>query len=166
MHETRKLGRLLSIKTFRESNAEREVLARRRALEKALSERDDAHRRLEDFRGFAAQEERRIFGELCERVVQVRDIEDAHGDVRVLKSRCLEHQKELGTAESNRTASETHLDDARADLVQARLARDRFETLFDGVVREARADAERKEEASIEEAAETQRQNAATGEFA
>ena len=151
---------LVTIKNFREQKAERAVRAQRRVLDEAVAERDDAEHRLEEYRDYAAEQERRIYQGLCERVVRVRDIEDVHGQVRSLRERERGHEDELDAAETRRDEEEQQLESDRTAHAEALRMRDKFVELADVFAQEERAQAERKEEAEIEEAAETRRPGA------
>jgi len=151
------VGQLVAIKNLREEKADRAVRAQRRVLEDAVAQREAAGRRLDDYKDYAAEQERRMYQALCERPVLLRDIEDVQGQVLSLRWREADHQEALDTAESRRAKEEQQLQDDRVAHSQALRMRDKFIELHGIFADEIRADAERAEEAQIEEAAETRR---------
>lgn len=144
---------LVTVKKMREEKAERTVHRQRRVLEQAEAERDGAGRRLDDYQAYAVQQERRIYDELCARVVKLRDIEDVHGQMRALRFREVDFREELQTAEQRREREEQKLVDDKATHKVALRARDKFVEMNDIFTQQARDDADRAEEAEIEEIA-------------
>jgi len=153
----KEFNQLVKVKEMREEKAGRTVQAQRRVLESAVTERDGAQVRLSDFRSYAHERERRIYQALCERVVQLRDIEDVHGQVQVLRSREADHREELDAAEARRAQAQQQLEDDKAAHRAALRVRDKFVDLGEIFASRAREDAERAEEGEIEEAAGTRR---------
>lgn len=144
---------LVTVKEMRESKAERTLHAQRRALAAAETERDSAMHRLDDYRAYATAQERRIYDDLCTRVVKLRDIEDVHGRVQALRFREADYREELATAERRREREELKLRDDKAAHQQALRTRDKFLEMDGIFTRERRDGAERAEEAEIEEIA-------------
>jgi type III secretion protein O len=146
---------LVTIKTFRDEKAERAVRAQRRVLDDAITERDEAERTLHEFRDHASEEERRMYARLCERPVLLRDIEHVQGEVLSLRQLEKQRAHELAEAEARRDEEEQQLEQDRSTHAEARRMRDKFVELATTFAQEARMEAERREEAEIEEAAET-----------
>lgn len=155
---------LVTVKKMREEQAERTVHTQRRALEQAEHERDGAQQRLEDYQAYAVQQERRIYDELCTRVVKLRDIEDVHGQVQALRFREADYCEELQTAQQQRDREEQKLVDDKATHKVAQRARDKFVEMNDLFTRQARDEADRSEEAEIEEIAGNRRPGVPTQE--
>lgn len=150
-------GQLVTIKEFREEKAERTVVAQRRVFEAAVVERDEADRTLRDFREFAKEEERKVYRELCTRVVRMREIDDAKTTVLLLRSEETGHRESLEAAEERRKKEEQQLAGDRAAHVVARRMRDKYLELASVFAQEERDATERNEEAQIEEVVETRR---------
>lgn len=144
---------LVTVKEMREGKAERTVRAQRRALETAQAERDGAQHRLDNYHAYAVQQERRIYDELCTRVVKLRDIEDVHGQVQALRLREADLREELQTAEQRREQEERKLEEDKTVHKLALRTRDKFVEMDGIFTRERRDGAERAEESEIEEIA-------------
>ncbi len=157
---------LVTVKKMREEKAERTVHAQRRVLQQAVVAREDAQQRLDDYRDFAQAQERRIYDELCTRVVKLRDIEDVHGQVQVLRFREADYRDELDTAETRREQEAQKLEDDKATHKVAVRTRDKFVELDNVFTRERHEQAERTEEAEIEETAGNRRPTMSTTESA
>jgi type III secretion protein O len=147
-------GQILKIKEFRQELAEQAVLARHRSLEEATRAEADAGRRLEEYRDYAQQQERRIYRNLCSKAVRLRDIEDVHAQVLAMRQRERTHEDDLHSAEERRGDEETQLEEERDVLRIARQTHDKFVQLADVFEAESRECEERREEGEIEEAAE------------
>lgn len=161
---------ILSVKSFREDKAERAMVKQRTVLADAASARDSAEQARDDYREWAVGQERSLFAGLCERVVQLRDIEDVQVEVTVMRTQEEKHEEQLRLAEANREKQERQLEADRQAHREASRMKEKFAEL-------ARLDAdaqlrafERKEEAELDEVAETLRpggaQAAAAGEAA
>lgn len=160
----KEFSQLVTVKVLREEKAERTLHAQRRVLQEAEAGRDAASHRLDDYRNYAQERERRIYQDLCERVVRLRDIEDVQGQVQMMRARESDHRDELAEAEQRRAREAQQLTDDQSAHRLALRVRDKFVDLGDQFASEARASAERAEEDQIEEAAETRRPGALMGE--
>ena len=125
---------LLTIKSLRESKAERIVRRQREVLAQASTLRAQANDRLERFVVFARNEEETLYLDLCSRVVRLRDIENVQNTVAHLRQQEQQHQETLRKAEVQRVLESEQL-------------------TADKNLREC----ERKEDAEMEEVAETRR---------
>ncbi|MGE0329473.1 MAG: YscO family type III secretion system apparatus protein [Ramlibacter sp.] len=157
---------LVTVKAMREEKADRKVQVQRRALQAAQDQRDAADVRLQEFRAYSDERERRMYQGLCERIVQMRDIDEVHRQVQVLRARESDHYEELQTAEAQRERESNQLDEDRTAHRLARRVRDKFVELGDIFAAQARTEAERAEDAEIEEAAGTRRPSPLTQECA
>lgn len=155
---------LVTVKQMREEKAERTVQAQRRVLAQAQVERDSAQQRLDDYCAYATEQERRVYRELCERVVKLRDIEDVLGQVRTLRAREADHREERDTAETRRDEAQQQLDGDKAAHRFALRVRDKFVQMHEVFTHEAREAAERAEDAEIEEVAANRRPDTAQQE--
>ncbi|MEO5672270.1 MAG: YscO family type III secretion system apparatus protein [Ramlibacter sp.] len=148
---------LLSIKSFRESKAELAVHKQRRALAEATEQRDGARSELTEYRNFALARERSLFGELCARVVKLRDIEDVQVEVVVMRGRERDREKKLDDAESHRETQSGELQVRKTAHVEASRMKEKFVELAQVYADEQIRELERKEDAELEEAAEIRR---------
>lgn len=148
---------LVTVKNMREEKAGRKVEAQRQALQAAQEQRDAADVRLNEFRAYSDERERRMYQGLCERIVQMRDIDDVHRQVQVLRAREADHHEELQAAQAQRDREQAQLDDDKAAHRLSLRARDKFVELADIFAARRRAEAEHAEDAEIEEAAATRR---------
>ena len=148
---------LLSIKTFRESKAELAVHKQRRVLAEAVEQRDGAQRNLKDFRDYAVARERALFGDLCARVVKLRDIEDVQVEVVVMRGQERDHETKLDDAETHRETQDGELTARKTAHAEASRMKEKFVELAQVYADEQIRELERKEDAELEEAAETRR---------
>lgn len=143
---------LLSIKEFRESQAEL-------AVKKAQAEQSVAHREHEElrtaldaFREEARSQEQRWYSQLCKGPVKLREINDVRENVAGLREG--ERQREASTdkaAQALATAMD-RTSAARSSLRQATAVKDKFVELATNMAEEAARDLQRKEDAEMEEA--------------
>lgn len=148
---------LLRIKAFRESKAELAVHKQRRALVEATEGRDGAQRTLDSYRGFATARERDLYGNLCVRVVKLRDIEDVQQEVVVMRGQEQIYENSLEQAQAHREAQSDALEQRKVDHVLASRMKEKFVELAQVYADERIRELERKEDAELEEAAETRR---------
>jgi hypothetical protein len=147
-------GQLVKIKEFRQELAEQAVQARHRSVEEATRAEAEARNRFEEYRDFAQHQERRIYQSLCSKAVRLRDIEDVHAEVLVMRQRERTHEDDLDSAQERRADEESQLEVERDVLRVARQTRDKFVELADVFETETREHEERREESEVEEAAE------------
>jgi len=104
---------LLSIKRFRESQAELAVARERSSVLEAEQFREGCGQALQDFRHWAAQREDELYGDLCSRVVQVREIENVLQDVAGLRDGERQHEQRLLEADEKLEQAHQALDEQR-----------------------------------------------------
>lgn len=92
---------MLTIKRFRESQAELAVARERQQHALAQRKREEAEQRLAECRDHAERTEMSLYGDLCGRVVQVRDIEDVLQDVAALRQAVQQHEQQLDHAHAD-----------------------------------------------------------------
>ncbi|HSV47686.1 MAG TPA: YscO family type III secretion system apparatus protein [Ramlibacter sp.] len=151
---------LLSIKVFRESKAEIAVRKQRGVLAQAVSERDQADKTLADFRDFAVRHERGLYDDLCSRIVRLHDIEDVQLAVSGLRQSEVRHEEQLRQAEALRLKQAEQLEQDRLAHADATRMKEKFVELAQVYADEQIKELERKEDAELEEVAETRRDRA------
>jgi type III secretion protein O len=151
---------LLSIKAFRESKAEIQVRKQRGVLADATAKRDGAQDALDRFRVFAVTHERSLYDDLCARVVKLRDIEDVQVEVAGLRGKEVQHEELVRQAEADRVKQAQQLDADRKAHQDATRMKEKFVELAQVFADERLKEIERKEDAELEEAAETRRDRA------
>jgi len=107
------LGRLLSVREYREHAAESEVQASKRRVTEAQDGVRAAEKALVDFLAWRDTEEDRLFGEIRRKKIAYRRLEDHLQDVRLLRAREAEFQLRIQEAEKVRRQRETELERAR-----------------------------------------------------
>lgn len=145
---------ILSIKNFRESRAELAMLKQRTVLAEAIVARDEAEKRLAAFIEEALRLERDLYKDLCSRLVRLRDIENVQMEVVDLRHREHSYEESLVKSEQTRTAEEQRLDEAKQGHQQAVIMKQKFVELLDVYNDEYMKQAERAEDAEMEEVAE------------
>lgn len=148
---------LLSIKTFRESKAEQAVRRQRQALADAQTREQERQQALERFRQHAVEQERVLYADLCRRIVHLRDIEDVQQSVADLRVQEVRHEEGVRAAAREREQEHTLLTGCKAVLDEAARAKQKFVELAQAHADEQLQALERKEDAELEEAAETRR---------
>lgn len=156
---------LLSIKSFRESKAEMAVRRQRDALAEALHRRDLADRALLDFRDHATRREHAMYADLCSRVVKLRDIETVQRSVVDLREQERRHETSLQQAELDRQKQAEQLALDKQVHADASRMKEKFVELASVYADEQLKELERKEDAELEEVAETRRDRADWDEF-
>lgn len=148
---------LLSIKAFRENKAEMTVRKQRGVLAEATAAREAAEKALEEFKVWALAHERGLYDELCRHVVKLREIEDVQQEVAGLRGKEVQHEEHVSAAEANRVKQSEQLDADRRALTEATKMKEKFVELARIHTEEHLKELERKEDAELEEAAETRR---------
>ena len=108
-----------------------------------------------NYRDYAKEQERSLYRALCQRVVKLREIEDvqlAVADMRVQEGR---HEQSVKEAEVQRRKEAAQLDADRQALRDANRMKEKFVELARMHTAEMLKEFERKEEAEMEEVAET-----------
>ncbi len=150
-------GELLAIKTFREGKAELAVRRQRLALAHAVSECEVAQRRLAQFRAHAQREEHRLFDDLCGAIVVLQAIQDVYQSVAAMRLQEHDHAELLDQAQAQQAQEQQMLDDAREVHAQATRMKEKFVELASAQALEQHRELERKEDAEMEEVAETRK---------
>ena len=148
---------LQQLKTFREQQAQTALLARRAELAIARRAREAAQQALQAHQRLAQEHEKTLYAELLRKLVKLRDIEDVQQAVAHLKR--TEHG--LATKQEEAATHERRHEDQAAQAQQLHRAAERVKEKFDQLARlhfdEAAREAERVEEAEIEEVASLRR---------
>lgn len=145
------LDELLSIKTFREQQAESRLQVARISLADAHRTEDLATDELARYQDYARQQEDAGYRALFERAVKVRDIAELHQDIAILRMTEQQYRRELDQARAQRESAQTDHQLADSAARDARTTREKFDELVarDHAVR-ART-AEYREELEYEE---------------
>src|SRR5262245_45688562 len=131
---------LTKVKRMREEIAERALLAQRRKLEAAKQEREQKHRQLEEFRRAATEEENRMYGDLCSRLVHLHDIQFVNDQMQVLREKRHQHQNEVKAADTRCETEKRQLEVNRATHSQARRVHEKFTDLSAVLAQEKRVE--------------------------
>ena len=151
---------LLTIKSLRESKAERIVRRQREVLAQATTLRVQASDRLEHFVVFARNEEDTLYLDLCSRVVRLRDIENVQSTVAHLRQQEQQHQENLRKAEVQRVLESEQLTADKNLHKEAARVKEKFVEWAQLHSNELQREFERKEDAEMEEVNETRRDRA------
>lgn len=149
---------LLSIKAFREGQAQVVLQKAQAQVVHARRELDARQAALEAFQARARQLEAQWYAQLCAGPVKVRAINDVRQEVAFLRED--ERRKEAAADEAKRAlhgASDRALA-ARHDLRRATSVKDKLVALAANVAEEAARDLQRKEDAEMEEASSVRRE--------
>lgn len=158
-------GELLSIKAFRESKAEQAVRRQRQTLADAEAGERERRQALESFRQYAIDHERALYADLCRRIVRLRDIEDVQQSVAGLRGEEADHEARVREAARQCVQERERLDGCKAAHDEAARAKQKFVELAQAHADEQIKELERKEDAELEEAAETRRDRADWDEY-
>lgn len=149
---------LLAIKRFREGQAELAVARERNALAEARLAREQAEALLQQMLADGVVQEQRLYRELCDRVVRLRDIEDVQLSVVALRAREAQQLAAAEAAVRQQQQAADRLENAR-DLHQlASRQTSKFVDLARNHAQFQLQEAERKEDMEMEEAASVQRE--------
>ncbi len=147
------LHELLRIKDFRETQAESRVRRQRtlvqQAHEKHVSEKNLLERLLIE----GQETELRLYRELCERQVRVRDIEDVQHQVVGLRQRESLQQEAVISAQELEHQAEEALSAAKTLHQEAQRQKGKFEDLSRDFDMAEAQESERKEDLELEEVA-------------
>lgn len=158
-------GELLSIKTFRESKAEQAVRRQRQTLADAEAGERERQQALANFRQYAVEHERALYADLCRRIVHLRDIEDVQQSVVGLRGEEASHEERVREAARLCVQERERLAGCKAVHDEAARARQKFVELAQAHADEQIRAQEQKEDAELEEAAETRRDRADWDEY-
>lgn len=144
-------NQLTKVKSLREEAALRTLLAQRRKLEIAVAERDQARQRLDEFRHMKREEEERMYRELCERVVHVRDFRFVDGTMELLRSKDKQHDQDAKAARTRWESEQRQLETDRGAHAFAQRVHEKFADLADFLKREKEAVQTQREELELED---------------
>ena len=157
---------LLSIKSFREGQAEAVVRTQRQLLQEAREKREAAEALLARLIEEGISEEHRLYKELCERIVKLRDIENVQQSVAALRARELQQQDNVDAAIRVLDEENQKLDTVRAAHKEASRQKSKFVDLSHNHTNELAREAERKEDLELEEVANIKRDREDWEEYA
>ncbi len=147
------IDQLLTIKAFRERQAETALHKTRAELAEAHRVEQSAELDLQTFMRRAQEDEIRWFDELCARVVKLRDIEQVQTDVAILRAEQATKEQELEQAQALRVQAQSTFNQATQVMKDATTAREKFEELAQQHHAALGKEAERKEDLELEELA-------------
>lgn len=150
---------LLVIKTFREGKAELALSRQRAVHHDAQVTRNQAQTTLERFIEQARQRELSLYGELCSRIVRLRDIEDVQWSVVALKTQERAYETSLQEAQKKHTAEAEALKSRKQEHSDASRLKEKFAELAKTLDDELARISEYKEDAEMEEAAQLRRES-------
>ena len=147
------LDELLSIKRFREQQADSALQVARGALSEAHRGEQQRELALTEFRNYASLEEASLYRRVINRAIKVNDIFRLHEDIAILRATEVQHEGDLKKATALRERAQVRHIEAQDTAREARATREKFTELVDrhhaGIAREA----ERREELEFEELA-------------
>lgn len=149
---------ILSIKIFRESRAEREVIRQRGVLALASEQRESDARGLADYRCYASTHEHALYDDLCRRVVRLRDLESVQQEVVVLRTGERNREAALDASEQLQQREKQRLEEVRDQHRQASRIKEKFVEVVQIYSGEAFKAFERQEDREMEEVAELRRE--------
>jgi type III secretion protein O len=146
------LKELLSLKRFRESEAEREVMRAVAELERCERHCHQQEKTLEEFRIYAKETEIAMYDDLCSRMVELGEIEDVQHAVSRLREKEVEHEEEVTKARAAEEAAHEALARARQGHIDAVRMSQKFVELLDQSVQEHDRASLMREEQELDEA--------------
>lgn len=144
---------LLDIKAFRERKAETAVVRARGEVTLRHRQMEAAEQALVAWRDEAVARELALYGDLCARLVRVRDIENVQQEVAGFRHVEFEREQDVERAQNTLDEARQVMSRASEALVQANRAKEKFIELAADYADEVRREAERREDLEMEEAA-------------
>lgn len=144
---------LLSIKRFREGQAETAMRQQRQAFAQAQEERIAAEDLLARLLAEGALAEQQLYQDLCARLVRLRDIEEVQQAVAALRQREQDQEDALAAAQREQQAAQQRLDEARQTHKDAARQTSKFIDLASSFSALDALESERREDLEMEEAA-------------
>lgn len=144
---------LLRIKDFRENQAELRVHRQYDLARRAHEKHESEQTRLAQMLREGMETELRLYGELCERVVRLHEIEDVQHAVAGLRQREAHQQDAVTAAQESEHEADQALADARALHQEAHRQKAKFAELSQELDSASAREAERREDLEMEEAA-------------
>lgn len=147
------LDELLTIKKFREDQAEIIVMQKRLDHAEAISAEAEAVRCLESHQKQAIEKEKKLFDELQGSLVKITEIEDVRAYIAKLALQTEKLQENCLQANQQVALALQAVEEARNVLKRAEKVTEKFITLVNLQDEAAFAEAERREDLELEEAA-------------
>jgi type III secretion protein O len=148
---------LLQLKTFREQKAQTALMRRRLELATAVAALQAAVVKLDQHRRDALQQERVLYSELMQRLVQLRDIEGVQQAVAIMRSIEQQLDAERSQADQLRDSAEQLARTAQAEHQQADRVKEKFVQLVNVHASEVAHAAQRAEDTEMDEVASLRR---------
>ena len=146
------LDELLSLKQFREREAECEVMRSVNALERCEAARHQCEEALDAFRTYARETELAMYADLCTRTVELSEIEDVQHAVTRLREEEAAHAEAATQARNEEAAARDALAQARAAHLEAVRMTQKFAELVQQSAQEQARDRVMREEHELDEA--------------
>ncbi|WP_423455494.1 type III secretion system stalk subunit SctO [Ottowia sp. VDI28] len=147
---------LLRIKDFRENQAELRVHRQYGLTQQAHEKHEAEQTRLAQMLREGMETEHRLYGELCERVVRLHDIEAVQHTVASLRQREALQRDAVATAFAGAQEADQALAEARSSHQEAHRQKTKFVDLSRDFDIALAREAERREDLEMEEAASVQ----------
>lgn len=144
-------GQLLSIKVYRQEQAELELVRKKLAHQEAVRERKEAEEALEKLKKEGKEIEEKLYGELCSRVVKLLDIEEVNYSMGGVRKREVNQKQTVQKAEESEKKVASSLEGARSALVVAARQASRFNELSLEMAEVRSREREQREELEMEE---------------
>lgn len=151
------LNSLLELKRYREGKAEMALAKSRLELAEVTKRKDDAQDALVSYQKWSENHEKDMYGAVYGRVVRPRDLENLRLDVVALRIKERALNETLTKVETERTQADVVVRDSRAAHERATRSRTKFVQLVDAQSEEFRIEAERQEDAELEDLHSTRR---------
>lgn len=155
--------KLLVIKQLQETQAEVRVTQERDAFLAARDACRQAEALLAELQKKEKETEKRLYGDLCDRVVHLRDIDEVKLEVSALRDRVALQQEAVKDAQSAQRKAESRLARARAAYMHAQRKTLKFVDLSRHFDLETQREADQREELEMEDAAMALRQRRESG---
>lgn len=144
---------LLSIKRYREQQAETAMQRERRLLEAARQSHEQAEQAVIEFRQYARQRETQLYGELYREPVRVSAIDYVLASVRAMQEHEATLLEEMHKTQEALDSAQARFTDARDHHKKAVRATEKFIELSQVHLNEAALEGERQEDLEMEEVA-------------
>jgi hypothetical protein len=142
---------ILNVKLFREDLAQTEVRRRRYALDEAARRVEERKREVLEYRAWRVTRESELYDTIENQLVHVRDLEDLKASIAFLRDQERVIEQKVLEAEKGRGEARAALDKAIEAQAQAVRQREKFEELMEVWRELEQFEADRKEEAEVED---------------
>ena len=145
------VAQLVQVKAWREAAAADAVRRERARLELAVKAVERQREEVARYRGWRLTREDELFDDICQRLVQVADIEELKQAIFLMREHERLLEDKLRQAEKDRDAVSEALEQARTAHRQAERVVGKYSDMHGILLAEARQEAERSEEVELED---------------